>query len=357
MRVIVQERVGETRAAVVSGERVCELHVERWSERKTRAIRGEIYLARVRTVDDSLNGAFCDLGKGPEGFLPFGAQRPSGIHEGAAIPVQIGREAFGEKGPTLNIVELDEVHGGDAPECLVPAPSLAERLSRLFEAPIRKEREADFDMDAEFDMALDKYVPLQGGGRLIIEPTAAMTTIDVDSAGRSEPKGGAGRLAVELNKVAAREACRQIRLRGIGGVVAIDFLPLKKKADQSNLHVAVKSNFRGDLAKIDVAPLSRFAIMELARQRITRSLYEVLLDASGRLSVESCALGALAQLEREARANSRKPMVTLKAGKAVFEWLDRDTMGWRKAMTARLGARFELVLDDAKPERAYEAVA
>ena len=136
--------------------------------------------------------------------------------------------------------------------------------------------------------------------------------------------------------------------------MAIDFLPLKKKAEQSNLHVAVKSGFRGDLAKVDVAPLSRFAIMELARQRITRSLYETFLDETGQLSVETAALNALAALEREAKANTRKPMIRLHAGSEIYNWLDQDPIGWRKAMASRLGARFDLVLGEGLVPRQYE---
>ena len=93
--------------------------------------------------------------------------------------------------------------------------------------------------DAEFEAALEAQVPLNGGGRLIIEPVTALTAIDVDSAGRT---GGKGNFAFDLNRTAAREAARQIRLRGIGGVVAIDFLPLKKKrrSDGAGGHAQIR---------------------------------------------------------------------------------------------------------------------
>ena len=108
MRIIVADHVGETRAGLFEGDRAVELHIERWSERKARAIRGEIYRARVRRVEPQLNGAFLDIGRGPDGFLPFGAQgRPAGFHEGAAIGVQIVREAFQEKRP-----DADAARGG-----------------------------------------------------------------------------------------------------------------------------------------------------------------------------------------------------------------------------------------------------
>ncbi|GGG91793.1 RNA-binding protein [Glycocaulis albus] len=349
MRIIVAEHVGETRAAIFEGDRAVELHVERWSERRSRAIRGEIYRARVRRIEPQLNGAFLDIGRGPDGFLPFGAAgRPAGFHEGAAIGVQIAREAFQEKGPTLTLHEVDP---GDAPEALLTAPPLAERLSGLNDAPIVPAVKAGIDLDGEFEAALEADVPLNGGGRLIIEPVTALTAIDVDAAGRT---GGKGNFAFDLNRTAAREAARQIRLRGIGGVVAIDFLPLKKKGDQAALDATLRSAFKNDTAKVDIAPSSRFAIVELARQRLARALHEQMWERFGVESLETRALAALRALEAEGRA-SRASQLVLEAGPDVYEWLARDPIGWNKAMASRLGARFTLKLSDRLPPRGFAA--
>lgn len=349
MRVIIAEHVGETRAAIYDGDRAVELHLDRWSERKSRAIRGEIYRARVRRVEPQLNGAFLDIGRGPDGFLPFGAQgRPAGFHEGAAIGVQIAREAFQEKGPTLT---LHDVEPGDAPEALLTAPPLAERLSGLFDAPVIPAAKADIDIDAEFEAAMEAQVALNGGGRLIIEPVTALTAIDVDAGGRT---GGKGNFAFDLNRTAAREAARQIRLRGIGGVVAIDFLPLKKKGDQTALEATLKSAFKNDPAKVDIAPSSRFAIVELARQRLGRALHEQMWERFGVENLETTALSALRALEAEGRS-ARASQLVLEAGSDVHDWLTRDPVGWNKAMASRLGARFTLKLSDRLPPRGYSA--
>lgn len=343
MRIVAHDYVGETRAAVLDGDRVIELHVDRWSERETRVIRGEVFRARVTRIEMSINGAFCDLGRGPDGFLPFGGHgRPAGLHEGAAIGVQVSREAFQEKGPTLTLFEVDE---GDAPECIIPAPSLTERLVMFHDAPLKTPSETGIDLQPIFEEALEPVVPLPGGGCLIIEPTAALTAIDVDAAGK-KVQGGANKLAIELNRTAAKEAARQIRLRGLGGVVAIDFLPLKKKADQGNLVSGLKAAFRNDPAKIDIAPPSRFGIIELARQRIARPLHEIMLDKRGDESVETVALRALRRLEAEGNAN-RSVRLKLIAGPDLHDWLQRDNIGWTKAMINRLGPRFEVVTSDS----------
>ncbi|MFW5660373.1 MAG: ribonuclease E/G [Oceanicaulis sp.] len=347
MRIVASDNIGETRAAVMDGDRAVELHLERWSERAVRAVRGEVFRARVRKVDAAINGAFCDIGKGKDGFLPFGkAGRADEVQEGAAIGVQIAREEFQEKGPTL---ALFEVEPGDAPETLVAAPPLPERLSMMFDAPVRSPKEAEVELDELFDAALEPVVGLAGGGRLIIEPVTALTAIDVDASGRTAP-GGSAKFALDLNRAAAREAGRQIRLRGIGGVVAIDFLPLKKKADQSLLSQTLTAAFKGDPAKVDIAPASRFAVVELARQRLGRALHEICWERFGVESVETAALAALRALEREGKAN-RAAKLKLRAGAEVHAWLDEDPVGWRRAAKHRLGERFELAKDDALAAR------
>jgi Ribonuclease G/E len=350
LRIVSETNVGETRAAVLEGDRAVELHLERWSERLTRAVRGEVFRGRLTSIDPNLNGAFVDIGKGPSGFLPFGkAGRPDGLHNGAAIGVQIAREQFQDKGPTLALFEVED---GPTPAIVVQAPAIAERLSLMFEAPVRTPGEAEVSLDDLFDAALEPVVALNGGGRIVIEPVTALTAIDVDASGRTSQAGGQ-KFALDLDKTAAREAGRQIRLRGIGGVVAIDFLPLKKKADQNALDQAMKGAFRSDPAKVDIAPASRFAIVELARQRLGRALHEICWERFGVESVETRALAALRVLEREGRAN-RSAKLTVSAGAQVHAWLDDDQIGWREAMTNRLGPRFTLAKADALSARGFD---
>jgi len=158
---------------------------------------------------------------------------------------------------------------------------------------------------------------------------------------------------MDLNKTAAREAARQIRLRGIGGVVAIDFLPLKKKADQGTFVAALNAAFKNDPAKVDIAPPSRFAIVELARQRIARPLHEIVFERPGIATVETRALAALRALEREARTD-RGARIEIAAGREVHAWLECDTIGWRKAARHRFGDRVGLAPEGRFSPRQYD---
>ena len=125
--ILIEENIGETRAALVENGRIVELYLDRWSEAGRRALEGEVYRGRVRRVDMALNAAFVDLGHEEDAFLPFGkAGRPRGMHEGAAAKVRVAREAYADKGANLALVELED---GDAPVCLEEAPILAQRLA------------------------------------------------------------------------------------------------------------------------------------------------------------------------------------------------------------------------------------
>jgi ribonuclease G len=138
--------------------------------------------------------------------------------------------------------------------------SFAERLEYLpdaFEATGAAE---------QLDEALCREVALPGGGSLIIEPTAALTAIDVNGAGRP----------LEVDLAAAREVARQLRLRRIGGIVVIDFVDLESKRDRARVDAALREALAEDPAAVQLYPMSPLGLVELSRQRLGPSLAEQL---------------------------------------------------------------------------------
>jgi len=136
--------------------------------------------------------------------------------------------------------------------------SFAERLEYLpeaFEATGAAE---------QLDEALGRAVALPGGGSLIIEPTAALTAIDVNGAGTP----------LEVDLAAAREVARQLRLRRIGGLVVIDFVDLESRRDRARLDAALRQAFADDPAAVQLYPMSPLGLVELSRQRLGPSLAE-----------------------------------------------------------------------------------
>jgi ribonuclease G len=145
---------------------------------------------------------------------------------------------------------------------------LAEWQPRMFErvASVPNPFEATGAAE-QLEQALQPIVPLPGGGSLIIQPTAALTAIDVN---------GGGRQALDANLAAAREIARQLRLRRIGGTIVVDFIDLPARAARARVLAALREAVADDPAPVQAFAMSRFGLVEVSRKRMGPSLAEML---------------------------------------------------------------------------------
>lgn len=338
--------VGETREVLARDGRAFALRIARGSDVGQRARWGELYCARVTQVDRRHRGVFLDLGlREQQGFLPLdhegrvrlrGAERLS-LREGQGVVVSVTREAARAKSPVLDLLEIG--HDGEAPHFLE-----RHECDDAIAAAKSADSETRARVDGVIEDALSRTAPIHGGGVLTIEPTSALVAIDVDSGARAG-SGDPERFALDLNLAAAREAARQIRLRNLGGVIAIDFVTMRAKPHRAQLEAAVKHAFAGDAWSVQFGGLSRFGVFDLARAQLRSPLHEQVRDADGRLSVESVALMALRAIEREARAVSGRQIACTLAPE-VKAWLDAAEIDWRADLSNRIGMRWTI---DAAP--------
>jgi len=331
--------VGETREALVRDGRAIALRVLRVSEDGAKARWGELYAARVTEVDRRRRGAFLDLGlRGGQGFLPLDGEGrarlgadPFPVTQGMSVTAAVAREAARGKSPVLQLVKI-------GPEGAAPR-RLAQHDCDLDLVQAKPaDAETRFKLDEAFDQALARKAPIPGGGTLTIEPTSALVAIDVDAGAR----GGFGdpeRFALDLNIAAAKEAARQLSLRALGGIVAIDFVSMRAKSHRVLLEQGVRDAFVGDRWSVQVGTLSRFGVFELSRAQLRTPLHEVMLDADGRLSAESLALDALRAVEREMRAHAGREVACAVAPE-VKAWLDGAMFDWRAQLSERIGVRW-----------------
>jgi Ribonuclease G/E len=337
--------IGETREALVRQGRPIALRIARMSDEGRRARWGELYCARVREVDRRRRGAFLDLGlRDQQGFLPLGEdgrarirRERAALGEGQGVVVSVVRESARGKSPVLELLAVG--HDGEAPHRM-ERPACDEEL--LLAKPAGAQTRAK--LDALIEEALMRTAPIPGGGALAIEPTAALVAIDVDAGGRAG-SGDPERFALDLNIAAAREAARQIRLRGLGGLVMIDFVSMRAKLHQRMLEEAVRAAFADDPWSVQFGALSRFGVFDLSRAQLRTPLHEQLRDADGRLSAETVALMALRAIEREARAQGGRQIACTVAPE-VKSWLDAADFDWRAELNNRIGMRWTL---DAAP--------
>ncbi len=337
--------VGETREALVRRGKPLALRVLRASDEGRRARWGELYCARVREIDRRRRGAFLDLGlRGQQGFLPLGEdgrvrmrRERVALSEGQGVIVSVSREAARNKSPVLELWEIG--HDGEGPHRIAQHESDEDlKLARSADAQTRAK------LDALIEDSLARTAPIAGGGVLTIEPTAALVAIDVDAGGRigsPDPE----RFALDLNIAAAQEAARQIRLRNLGGLIAIDFVSMRAKSHHKQLEDAVREAFAGDPWSVQFGGLSRFGVYDLARAQLRTPLHEQMRDADGRLNAETIALMALRAIEREARAQTGR-QIACTVAPDVIGWLHSAEFDWRGDLNNRIGMRWTL---DAAP--------
>src|SRR3546814_698484 len=161
-------------------------------------------------------------------------------------------------------------------------------------------------------------VQLKSGGYLVINPTEALVSIDINS-GRSTREHGIEQTAVATNLEAAREIARQLKLRDMAGLVVIDFIDMENNSNVRKVEKAMKEALKDDRARIQVGRISGFGLMEMSRQRLRTGVLEASTrecphcEGTGLVRTASSAgLSALRLLEEEA-ARGRGSLVTLRA--------------------------------------------
>ena len=150
---------------------------------------------------------------------------------------------------------------------------------------------------------------LPSGGSIVIDPTEALVAIDVNS-GRTSQKGDFEQSIFLANMEAADELARQLRLRDLGGLIVVDFIDMRNKANIRDVEKQVKNAMKRDKAKVDISRISRFGLMQISRQKmgapIEKGSYHLCDYCEGRGVVRSVETLALYYLRRIQTGVSRK---------------------------------------------------
>lgn len=132
-----------------------------------------------------------------------------------------------------------------------------------------------FNVESQIQEIFSKRVALPSGGEIVIEETEALIAIDVNTGGHrnqeEESKDGKN-FILQVNMEAAAEIARQVRLRNLGGLIIVDFIDMKSRADQRALYDRMNELLEKDNAKFQVLPISAMGIMQITRQRHSQSL-------------------------------------------------------------------------------------
>ena len=161
---------------------------------------------------------------------------------------------------------------------------------------------AHYELEKQIEAIYSNVVRLTSRGSIVIDPTEALISIDVNSGGSRLGKDVES-TAFKTNIEAASEIARQLRLRDIGGLVVIDFIDMRNKKHIRNVEKLLREETKKDRAKIDISHISKFGLLELSRQRLRSSIesrsYQTCQYCQGRgliPSVESASVSFLRQI-------------------------------------------------------------
>ena len=194
-------------------------------------------------------------------------------------------------------------------------------------------------------------VQLKSGGYLVINPTEALVSIDINS-GRATREHNIEQTAYNTNLEAAAEIARQLRLRDMAGLIVIDFIDMEQSSHVRKVEKAMKEALRNDRARIQVGRISSFGLMEMSRQRLRTGVLEASTracphcDGTGLMrTAASAGLSALRIVEDEA-ARGRGEKVLLRAGRDAAVYVLNKKRAELADIEQRYGVSIEIGIDE-----------
>jgi ribonuclease E len=208
-----------------------------------------------------------------------------------------------------------------------------------------------YGVEDQLSAMYQPIVQLKSGGYLVINPTEALVSIDINS-GRSTREHNIEQTAYNTNLEAAQEIARQLRLRDMAGLIVIDFIDMEQNSHVRKVEKAMKEALKNDRARIQVGRISSFGLMEMSRQRLRTGVLEASTkpcphcDGTGLMrTAASAGLSALRILEDEA-ARGRGERICLRAGKEAAVYVLNKKRDELADIEQRYGVSIEILIDE-----------
>jgi ribonuclease G len=208
-----------------------------------------------------------------------------------------------------------------------------------------------YRIESEIEKTLSRKVWLNGGGYIMIDQTEALVTIDVNS-GRFMGKANHEENSLRVNLRAAREICRQLRLRDLGGIIVIDFIDMVDEKNRKKVYDEMKKELKKDRSKTDISSISQFGLMEMTRQRIKPSLIytfnETCPTCNGAGMIASMET-VTTQLERWIKrftSTTREKRIEITVNSALYDYLTAGITNWVRKMMLKSAILIRLKKDE-----------
>ena len=261
--------------------------------------------------------------------------------------------------PNVVIRSVRDYYTDDVEEVVVDDTELHRQVVEFFDRHITEDTGkvklytgkmpifSNFGLERQLENIASHRVPLESGGSIVINPTEALTAIDVNS-GKSRGQANQEQMAFETNKEAAEEVARQLRLRDHGGLVVVDFIDMQDSKHRREVEKVLKKAMKRDKARVEMGHISQFGLLELSRQRVKARLLASthrvcpLCEGSGYvMSTETTAMSMLRRLQELAVSSARGSAIRGRLPVPVALHL----LNYHRSSLADLEERFEVTIE------------
>jgi len=280
------------------------------------------------------------------------AAAPSLLHKEHDIVIRSIREHFS---PDIKEILVDDK------DVYKKAKDFFHQVMPKYENLVRLSQEKrplfnKYQLEEQIEQVYSRKVKLRSGGYILIEPTEALVTVDVNS-GSATRERDIEETAFRVNMDAAPEIARQLRLRDLGGIIVIDFIDMTQKKHKQEVEKAIRAELKRDRAKTKVLRISTLGLLELSRQRLKSSLgvgeYLECPLCDGRGKVRSSETSALSVFRRIksllVKGDLNEVRVTAPAG--VAEYLLNNMRSHLVELENAYGARISVLVRQAIPDK------
>ncbi len=268
---------------------------------------------------------------------------PSLVHRETSLTSGIVRDLFSDKVDRV-IVDSKELYGEIRKYLREVDPDLIKRLTPYKESASLFDK---FDIETEIQGLYSRRVDLPTGGYLIIEPTEALVSIDVNTGsytGQRDPE----KTIVRTNLEAAREIARQLRLRDVGGIIVIDFIDMESRSNRAKVLHELRTHLGHDRARTRTFEVSDLGLVEMTRQRVRPSLLDTMASECpacggvGRVFRPEVVVRRLERSLRRVAADAKQGRLTVRLHPEVALHLMEEEPRFLKNLGKDLGVDLEL---------------
>ncbi len=261
------------------------------------------------------------------------SRAPAPVHREAKLTSGIIRDLFSQKVDSL-VVDQQSVYDEVRAYLEQVDPTLVERVHLYTDpVPLFDARE----LESEIRDAFQRRVNLPSGGYIIVEPTEALVSIDVNT-GRYTGKKDPEKTILKTNVDAAREIARQLRLRDMGGIIVCDFIDMESKQNREKVLQELRTHLARDRARTKAFQVSELGLIEMTRQRVRPSLYQTQTEAcptcggSGRVFTPETLVRRIERSVRRVASEGKEKSLQFRVHPEVALYVIEEEPGFLKGL-------------------------